>query len=58
MPGAQDHEQVNKADLNIDPNGQVVIKDLKVLNLLKKSGVQGTNDLQKAAISVGVVVGS
>jgi|GEM_PF-4220852 hypothetical protein len=47
---------VNKDAVQISSEGHVTITDPKVVQQLKERGVTKTADLNKAAVSVGVVV--
>ncbi len=47
---------VAKSAVHIDPQGHLTISDPKVVDLLKAQKLGTAADLNKAAVSVGVVV--
>jgi hypothetical protein len=48
--------EVPKHDVKLDEKGNIIINDPKLIEQLRAKGVTKTSDLEKPAISVGVVV--
>jgi hypothetical protein len=55
---AEVKESVDKQHVHFDASGHLVIKDPKVLKLLKDHGVKPNEDPQKAKSGIWVTVGT